>query len=64
MSEKIEISTEFIEEISKLIARDNSVKLQEVLINLHIADIAEILEEISLEDARKLYTIIDEEKSA
>ena len=64
MSEKIEISTEFIEEISKLIARDNSVKLQEVLINLHIADIAEILEEISLEDARKLYAIIDEEKSA
>jgi len=64
MSEKIEISTEFIEEISELIARDNSVKLQKVLIDLHIADIAEVLEEISLEDARKLYAIIDEEKSA
>ena len=64
MSEKPEITTAFIQEISKLLIEDNTNKLQRILADLHMADIAEILKEISLEDARKLYDLIDEEKSA
>ena len=64
MSEKPEITTAFIQEISKLLTEDNANELQRILADLHMADIAEILEDISLEDARKLYGLIDEEKSA
>lgn len=64
MSEKPEITTAFIQEISKLLTKDNANELERILADLHMADIAEILEEISLEDARKIYSLIDEEKSA
>ena len=64
MSEKLEITTGFIQEVNTLLTQDNAEKLQKILSDLHTADIAELLEEISLAAARKLYTLIDEEKSA
>lgn len=64
MSEKIEITTQFIEEISAEIEQENTVKLQVLIADLHIADIAEILEELSVSQAQFLYQTIDEEKSA
>ncbi|MEE2700243.1 MAG: magnesium transporter [Bacteroidota bacterium] len=64
MSEKPEITTAFIQEISTLLAKDNVKELQTLLSEFHSADIAELLEELSLVDASKLYTLIDEEKSA
>jgi len=64
MSEKIEITAQFIEEISVLIQQENTAKLQNLITDLHIADIAEILEELSVSQAQYLYQIIEEEKSA
>ena len=61
MSEKPEITTAFIQEISTLLAKDNVKELQTLLSEFHSADIAELLEELSLVDASKLYTLIDEE---
>ena len=62
MSEKIEITTQFIEEISVKIKQENTAKLQDLIADLHIADIAEILEELSVSHAQFLYQIIDEGK--
>ena len=64
MSEKIEIKASFVQEISVQIKQENTAKLQDLIADLHVADIAEILEELSVSHAQFLYQIIDEEKSA
>ena len=64
MSEKIEITASLAQEISVRIKQENIAKLQDLIADLHVADIAEILEELSVSHAQFLYQIIDEEKSA
>ena len=64
MSEKIEITASFVQEISIQIKQENTAKLQDLIADLHVADIAEILEELPVSHAQFLYQIIDEEKSA
>ena len=64
MSEKIEITARLVQEISVQIKQENTAKLQGLIAYLHVADIAEILEELSVSHAQFLYQIIDEEKSA
>ena len=64
MSEKIEITHELIEELNSHINKSDSKKIQQILSCLHIADIADILESISINNARFLYKLIAEEKSA
>ena len=64
MSEKTEITAQLIEKISEQISKENTAKLQDLISDLHVADIAEILEELSITDAQFLYQFIAEEKSA
>jgi magnesium transporter len=64
MSEQREITGQLIHEISVQIGRKDTAKLQDLIDDLHVADIAEILEEISTTDAQFLYQFIAEEKSA
>ena len=64
MSEKTEITAQLIEKISEQISQENTAKLQDLIADFHVADIAEILEELSLTDAQFLYQFIAEEKSA
>ena len=64
MSEQREITTQLIHEIRVQISREETVKLQDLIDDLHVADIAEILEELSTTDAQFLYQFIAEEKSA
>ena len=64
MSEQREITAQFIHEIRVQIGRKDTVKLQDLIDDLHVADIAEILEELSTTDAQFLYQFIAEEKSA
>jgi len=64
MSEQREITAELIQEISEQIGRKDTSKLQDLIDDLHVADIAEILEELSISDAQFLYQFIAEEKSA
>ena len=64
MSEKTAITAQLIEKISEQISQENTAKLQDLIADLHVADIAGILEELSLTDAQFLYQFIAEEKSA
>ena len=64
MSEQREITVQLIHEIRVQIGRKDTAKLQDLIDDLHVADIAEILEELSTTDAQFLYQFIAEEKSA
>ena len=64
MSRKIEITAELIQQFSLFVEQKDSEKLLDLIADLHIADIAEILKELSLSQAQFFYHIIDEEKSA
>ena len=65
MSDKREINSAYIEELTTLIENQNSTKLIAILEELHIADIAEIIEGLSSDNAKYLFNLItDEERSA
>lgn len=65
MSDKIKINSAYIYRLTLLIEQNNSPKLIKILAELHIADIAEIIEDLTSENAKHLYDLIaDEEKSA
>ena len=65
MSDKREINSAYIEELTTLIENQNSTKLVTILEELHIADIAEIIEDLSSDNAKYLFNLItDEERSA
>ncbi len=64
MSEKIEITAKFIEKVSEQIHKKDTVRLEVLINDLHIADVAEILQEIPISDAQLLYQFISEKKSA
>jgi magnesium transporter len=64
MSDRIEINSAYIEQIASLIEENNSAELSLVIADLHIADIAEIIEDLSIDNAHFLFNLIEEEKSA
>ena len=51
MSKKNEINNNFLEDLSDLISTNSSQKIKELICDLHIADIAEIISEISIDKA-------------
>lgn len=64
MSDRIEINSTYIEKIANLIDAKNSIELSVLIADLHTADIAEIIEGISPNNAHFLFDLIEEEKSA
>ena len=64
MSDRIEINSVYIEQIASLIEANNSAELSLIIANLHIADIAEIIDDLSIDNAHFLFDLIEEEKSA
>ena len=65
MSDKLEINSVYIDQLTALIEANNSQELIKILDELHSADIAEIIEYLSSENTKHLYDLIaDEEKSA
>ena len=64
MSDRIEINSAYIEKIATLIEANNSIELGVIIADLHIADIAEIIEGLSPNHAHFLFDLIEEEKSA
>ena len=64
MSDRIEINSAYIEQITSLIEANNSTELSLIISDLHIADIAEIIEDLSIDSAHFLFDLIEEEKSA
>jgi magnesium transporter len=65
MSDKIEITRGYIEELTALIENKNSSELFKIITELHVADIAEIIEYLSNDHAKYFYNLIaNEEDSA
>ena len=64
MPDRIEINSAFIEQVVALIESDNSKELSGIIAGLHFADIAEIIEYLSDNDAHILFDLLNEGKSA
>ncbi len=64
MSDRIEINSAYIEQVTSLIEANNSAELSTLIVDLHIADIAEIIEHLPINNAHFLFDLIEEEKSA
>ncbi|MGM0666440.1 MAG: magnesium transporter [Bacteroidota bacterium] len=64
MSRTIEITREFIDDLREAI-RDNDEKQSlELIADFHAADIAELYHDISIEEARYLYLLLDGERAS
>jgi magnesium transporter len=61
---QFKVSKEFIEQVTALIESKNDQDLELLLIDLHHADIAEILDELDFDDATHIFKILDSEKTA
>lgn len=59
-----ELTREFIEQIRLLIEQKDEAALTELIKDLHPADIAEIYEELSIEEAKYLYFLLDDDTAA
>ena len=60
----IELSKEYIENLKGLIEAKDDAKIQPILQDLYPADIAELYQELSLQEAIYLYLLMDGEKAA
>ena len=64
MSNNKEINTDFLQELSELISENSKKIIQEKISDLHVADIGELIKNLSIEQAHYLFQLLDEEKSA
>jgi len=64
MSSNKKINSQFLSELSDFISNNSDKKIQSLICDLHIADIAEIIEELTIKQATYLFQLIDEERSA
>ena len=60
----MELNQEFFDDVKQCIAQKESEKLKEMLMDLHPADIAELCNDLSLDDARYIYRLLDNEVAA
>ena len=61
---RFELTKEFLEEIRLAIDGNDLLWIKEHIIHLHVADIAEILDELSNEQAKFIYFLLEEEEQA
>lgn len=64
MSDRAEINNVFIEKVVAFTESNNSQALCAIIADLHIADIAEIIEYLPINNAHFLFNLIEKEKSA
>ncbi|MDH6535183.1 magnesium transporter [Parabacteroides sp. 52] len=60
----IELTKEYLESVKRLIAEKEDGQIKALLGDLHPADIAEIYEELGMQEATYLYPLMDEDKAA
>ncbi|MDX1316640.1 MAG: magnesium transporter, partial [Xanthomarina gelatinilytica] len=58
---QFELTDELIEQVEQLIETKNDKELQQLLKGFHYADIAEILDEVNLEEAMYVIKLLDSE---
>lgn len=61
---EFKISKALIKEIEQLIENQNDIQLELVLNDMHHADIAEILDELDLDEATYIFRLLDSEKTS
>lgn len=61
---EFEITKEYIDRLKDLISEDNSEELKATMEPLHPADIAEVMEDLSMDEAKYLYLLLDGEKAS
>ena len=59
-----ELTREFISNLRELIGQNDEKSVADLLSSLHPADIAEIFDELNIEEAKYLYLHVDGEKGA
>jgi magnesium transporter len=64
MAMRVEITKEFLNELREAIAANDGTRAIDLISSLHAADIAEIYDEITTNEARFLYLLLDSEKAA
>lgn len=64
MKEQSLINNELIRDVERLIGQNNAGELKLLLAEMHPADIAELAEELTVEEARYLYHLLDNETAA
>jgi magnesium transporter len=60
----MEISENYIDKVKELIEQKDEEKLKDLIVSLHPADIAELCNELSTEEARSVYLLLDDETAA
>jgi len=60
--QQIEITSELIDELKDFIESKNNTKIVEVLKDMHPADIAEIMDDLSFEEAIYVFELMDDDK--
>ena len=61
---QFKISKDLIQQIVQLIQSKNNQQLEILLNDMHHADFAEILDEVSIEEATYIFQVLDSEKTA
>lgn len=61
---QFELSKEFIEEVQLLIENEASTELIQLTDDLHPADIADVLKELSMEEAKYIYLLMEGDKAS
>ena len=64
MSENKELNSHKINEITTLIEKNETLKLSALITKTHVADIAEIIEQLSNKNAKYIYNLITSEEDA
>jgi len=64
MSRTIEITREFIDDLREAIKDNDEKQSLELIADFHAADIAELYHDISIEEARYLYLLLDGERAS
>lgn len=60
----MELTQEFFDRVKQCIEQKEADKLKEMLVDLHPADIAELCNDLNLDDARFIYRLLDNETAA
>ncbi len=61
---QFELTKEFVDKLRQLIANKSEKEVKALVEEVHPADIAEIMEELSMEEAKYLYQLLDGEKAS
>ncbi len=61
---QFEITREYIENLKELIANNSEEAIQALMEEFHPADIAEVMDDLTMEEARYIYLLLDDEKAS